>query len=400
MPKQVLIMGAGKSATTLIEYILSYANEENWEVTVADLNVELALKKTGNHPNSKAIALDFSDEKACGEAVFNADCVISMLPPFMHSAIAKHCINYRKNLVTASYVSDEMKALDEAAKKAGILLLNEMGVDPGIDHMTAMEVLDDLRSKGLIVTGFESFTGGLMAPESEKGPWKYKFTWNPRNIVLAASGGAVKFLHGGRYKYIPYHKVFRRTEIIPIGNYGEFEAYGNRDSLKYKELYGLNEANTIYRGTLRRPGFCRAWDIFVQLGATDDTYLMDNVSEMTHREFINSFLYFHPTDSVEIKLAHALRMDLDSEEIRRVKWLGMFDDTPVGLNKPTSPAGILQHILEKKWTLEPGEKDMIVMLHRFDYLEHEVEKTLFTYLVVEGKDELNTAMSKTVGLPV
>jgi saccharopine dehydrogenase (NADP+, L-glutamate forming) len=219
-------------------------------------------------------------------------------------------------------------------------------------------------------------------------------------VVLAASGGAVKFLHEGKYKYIPYHKVFRRTEVIELEGYGEFEVYGNRDSLKYLDLYNLKGIKTLYRGTMRRVGFCRAWDLFVQLGMTDDTYLMEGVESMTHRDFINSFLFYHPTDSVETKLAQVLRLDLDSEEFRKLKWLNLFETIPVGLNKPATPAQILQHILEKKWTLNPEDKDMIVMFHLLKYKLDSTQYELRAHLVVEGENTTHTAMAKTVGLPL
>jgi saccharopine dehydrogenase-like NADP-dependent oxidoreductase len=400
MAKRLLILGAGKSATTLIQFWLNKAAIYDVTVVVADMDAETLNQKLGNHPKGEAWVLDFNESESYLLAIESADLVISMLPPTMHPRIARMCLLKKKHLITASYVSPEMQAFDSDAKSEGLLFLNEMGVDPGIDHMTAMEMLDQLRAKGATITGFESFTGGLMAPSSEMGPWKYKFTWNPRNVVLAASGGAVKFLHGGKYKFIPYHKVFRRTELIEIGKYGEFEAYGNRDSLKYKEQYNLLDAHTIYRGTLRRPGFCRAWDVFIQLGATDDSYKMDLDLNFTHRDFINSFLYYHPTDSVEVKLALALHLELEGDEMRKLRWLDMFENIPIGIDKPASPAEILQKILEKKWSLIPGEKDMIMMLHRVSFILNSQEFIHSSYLAVEGDDERNTAMAKTVGLPM
>lgn len=398
--KKILVIGAGKSATTLIDYLCDHAGSCGWEVTVTDIRREDALNKTKGRPGSHAEALDITNENHRKELVSRHDIVISMLPAFMHTNVASDCLEFGKHLVTASYVSDEMQAMDDEARKKGLIFLNEVGLDPGIDHMSAMRVLDQLKAEGAVLTGFETFTGGLLAPESEEGnPWRYKFTWNPRNVVLAASGGAVKFLHGGKYKYIPYHKVFRRTERIVLDGIGTFEGYANRDSLKYLKLYKLEGIQTLYRGTLRRPGFCRAWDIFVQLGATDDSYIIEGSENMTHREFINSFLLYHPTDSVEIKLAHAMRIDLDSDELLMLEWLGIFSHEPIGLGKPGTPAQLLQKILEKKWTLNITDIDMIVMWHKFNYTlqgkEHEIHSTM----MVKGSDALNTAMAKTVGLP-
>jgi saccharopine dehydrogenase (NADP+, L-glutamate forming) len=304
-----------------------------------------------------------------------------------------------KHLVTASYVTDEIKALDAQAKEKGILLLNECGLDPGIDHMSAMKVIDRIRQEGGEIVGFESFTGGLLAPNDKvDNPWQYKFTWNPRNVVLAGTGG-VKFLQDGKFKYIPHHKIFRRIEIVHIPGYGYFEGYANRDSLGYREVYDLKNIKTMYRGTFRRQGFCKTWSILVQLGACDDSYQMEEVDNMTHRQFINSFLSYNPDDSIELKLAHYMNIDLDSDEMNKLKWSGFFSDELVGLKKGT-PAQILEHILKKKWTLDPDEKDMIVMYHKFNFMIKGNLREIHATMVAIGDDRVNTAMSKTVGLPM
>lgn len=275
----------------------------------------------------------------------------------------------------------------------------EMGLDPGIDHMSAMRVLDRIKSAGHKLTAFETFTGGLLADDQKvDNPWQYKFTWNPRNVVLAGTG-IVKFIQEGRLKYIPYQKLFQRTEVIHIPEYGYFEGYANRDSLKYLEVYKLNGINTLYRGTLRRPGFCKAWDAFVQIGATEDSYTLFGLEDMTHRQFINTFLQYNPNDSIELKLAHYLNIGMESAEMYKLKWIGIFDDQLIGLQEGT-PAQILEHILKKKWTLDDSERDLIVMWHKFDYIENNKIKQIQSHLVVEGKDQVHTAMSKTVGLPL
>ena len=302
-------------------------------------------------------------------------------------------------MITASYVTDEMRSLDNEAKAVGVMLLNEMGVDPGIDHMSAMRIINRLKSKGARMLQFESFTGGLVAPESDNNPWGYKFTWNPRNVIIAGQGGPVKFIQEGRYKYIPYHMLFRRTEFIDIEGYGRFEGYANRDSLKYRSLYGLDDIPTMYRGTLRRPGFCRAWDVFVKLGITDDTYIVENGETLTNRQFINKYLAFHPSDSVELKLMQYLKIDSDSGIMEKLEWLDLFKDEPIGLKNAT-PAQILQHILMKKWKLEPEDKDMIVMFHLFGYELKGEKKLVKSSMVTIGENQVFTAMSKTVGLPV
>lgn len=397
--KNILVLGAGRSASSLIDYLLTESKINDWHVRVGDYSLELAGEKCPNSDNSSAFQFDILDEAQRKEEIGRADIVISMLPAKFHPVVAKICVEYGINMITASYVSDEMKALDEAAVEKNILILNECGLDPGIDHMSAMKVIDKIREEGHELTAFESFTGGLLAPDADDdNPWEYKFTWNPRNVVLAGQG-TVKFIQEGTYKYIPYHKLFRRTEQVHVPGYGYFEGYANRDSLKYLDVYGLREIKTIYRGTFRRPGFCRTWDIFVQLGATDDSFEMEGVKNMSHREFINSFLSYNPYDSVELKLAHYMNLELEGPEMHRLKWVGMFDSTPIGLDKGT-PAQILEHILKKKWTLKKGDKDMIVMWHKFEYLDKGEPKEIHSTLVATGDDDIHTAMSKTVGLPV
>lgn len=398
--KKILLIGAGRSTSSLVQYLLFNAENENWFITIADQSKELASESANNHERAKAIAFDVNNTEERERLIDEADLVISMLPASMHIAVANDCIKFKKHLATASYVSDEMNALDGAAKDAGIVMMNEIGVDPGIDHMSAMRVIDSIRDNGGDLQDFETFTGGLVAPESDNNPWNYKFTWNPRNVVLAGQG-TCKFIQNKRYKYIPYHKLFRRTEIIEVDGYGKFEGYANRDSLKYREVYSLEDIPTMYRGTLRKPGFCKAWHYFVKLGVTDDTYVMEDSENMTYRQFINSFLPYNQNDSVELKFKHYfnIRQD-DIEMFDKFVWLGIFEETKVGL-KDATPAQILQHILEQKWTLAPEDKDMIVMWHRFRFVNKEGEhKEIHSSMVVKGDDQRYTAMAKTVGLPL
>ncbi len=396
---RILILGAGRSATSLIKYLLEASKSNNWTVIVADYALQLAQEKVGDHPNGKAIAFNINKEEERDAVVQEADVVISMLPARFHPSVAEACLMFGKHLITASYVSDDMRALDQQAKEKGLLFLNECGLDPGIDHMSAKKVIDDIRDRGFELRAFESFTGGLLAPDpADDNPWEYKFTWNPRNVVLAGQG-TVKFIQEGRYKYIPYHKLFRRTEMIHVPSHGYFEGYANRDSLMYMDVYGLEGIKTLYRGTLRRPGFCKAWDIFVQLGATDDSYTLDGVNTMTHRQFMNSFLSYNPNDSVELKLAHYMGLDIEGPEMHKLRWLGLFDEELVGLQKG-SPAQILEHILKKKWTIGPDVKDQIVMWHLFDYEDGDQVKRVRSAMVTNGEDAIDTAMAKTVGLPL
>lgn len=398
--RNILIIGAGRSASSLIKYLLDKSTEENLHVTIADLSVELAQKKTGGHPNATAIALDIFDNIPRMIQIEKADIVISMLPAHLHIEVAKDCITYKKHMVTASYISDAMQSLDAAAKQNGLVFMNEIGLDPGIDHMSAMKVIDEIREKGGKMLLFESFCGGLVAPESDNNLWNYKFTWAPRNVVLAGNGGVAKFLQEGTYKYIPYQRLFRRTEFLDVEGYGRFEAYANRDSLKYKNVYGLEGILTLFRGTIRRVGYSKAWNMFVQLGMTDDTYIVDDSETMSYREFTNLFLPYHPTDSVEIKLRLQLGIEQDDIMWDKLLELDIFNpDKIVGLKNAT-PAQILEKILTDKWTLAPEDKDMIVMYHKFGYEIDGVQKQIDSKMVCIGDDQTYTAMAKTVGLPV
>jgi saccharopine dehydrogenase-like NADP-dependent oxidoreductase len=398
--RNILVIGAGRSASSLIKYLLDKSEQEQLQITIADLSLELAQKKTKNHPNAKAIAFDIFNKQQRHEEIQKADMIISMLPARMHIEVAKDCITFKKNMVTASYISAEMQELDKAAKENGLIFMNEIGLDPGIDHMSAMKILDEIREKGGKTILFESFCGGLVAPESDTNLWNYKFTWNPRNVVLAGQGGAAKFIQEGTYKYIPYNKLFRRTEFLEVEGYGRFEGYANRDSLKYRSVYGLDDALTCYRGTIRRVGYSRAWDILVQLGMTDDSYTIENSEDMTYREFTNSFLPYHPTDTVEIKLRHAQKIDQDDVIWDKLLELDIFNgDKKVTLENAT-PAQVLEKILSEKWTLEPEDKDMIVMYHKFGYELDGEKKQIDSTMVCIGDDQTYTAMAKTVGLPV
>ena len=397
--QHILVIGAGQSATSLIHYLLNNRTSEGWKITIAEKNTALVKSKTSGYDHVEVVPFDVFDEEMLTAQVSEHDIVISMLPASLHIYVAKKCAAIGRHFLTASYLKDDIKALKTAFEKAGKAAIMEMGLDPGIDHMSAMKVLDKLKANGYELTGFETFTGGLVADVSVgDNPWKYKFTWNPRNVVLAGQG-TCKFIQEGRYKYIPYHKLFKRTEMIFIPGHGYFEGYANRDSLAYLDVYNLRGIRTLYRGTLRRPGYCASWDVFVQLGATDDSYEMENVKEMTHRQFINSFLSYNPHDSVELKLAHYMNLPIDSDIMFRMKWLGLFDDQLVGLEKGT-PAQILEHILRKKWTLQKEDKDMIVMWHKFNFIDKGTPRQIESSMVAMGDDDRNTAMSKTVGLPL
>jgi saccharopine dehydrogenase (NAD+, L-glutamate forming) len=398
--RQILIIGAGKSTSVLISYLLNKSETENLFLTIGDLDIENAKKLSQNHERCKAIVLDVFNKESRESAIKDADIVISMLPARFHIEAAKDCIKYKKSLVTASYVSKEMKALDKEVKENGLVFMNEIGVDPGIDHMSAMKVIDSIRDKGGKMILFESFTGGLVAPESDTNLWNYKFTWNPRNVVVAGQGGVAEFIQEGKYKYIPYHRLFRRTEFLEIEGHGKFEGYANRNSLNYRSIYGLEDILTLYRGTIRRVGFSKAWNMFVQLGLTDDTYTMQDTMNMSYRDFINSFLPYSPTNTVELKLRHNLKIDQDDIMWNKLEEIDLFNkDKKIGLENAT-PAQALQKILSDKWTLAEDDKDMIVMYHKFGYELNGEKKQIDSTMVLIGEDQTITAMAKTVGLPV
>jgi len=381
----ILILGAGRSSSALISYLLKFGAANGIDITVGDVSVHAAQEKISGFANGKAIEFDISKTDTSHAAIRRSKVVVSLIPAHLHTSVAKICLETGSHLLTASYVSDEMKSFDTDARSRSLLFLNECGLDPGIDHMSAMQVMDRIRSEGGSITSFESFTGGLIAPQTDpENPWRYKFTWNARNVVMAGQSTA-KFLLDGNHKYIPYQRLFKTITPVVVPNYGEYEGYANRDSLKYLETYGLHDVRTMIRGTLRNKGFCSAWNVLVQLGCCDDSYEMEDVASMTHESFVKSFL------ETEIVCS--------DEDMKRLSWSGLFSKEPVGLKKGT-PAQILEHILNKQWKLNPDDKDLVVMWHRFGYTKNGVSKRLEASLVATGSNSIDTAMAKTVGLPL
>ncbi len=394
----ILIIGAGKSATVLIDYLLARAAKKNGKVLIADHNLEHLSEKIKKNHLCEGIKLELDQEEIRKELISKADVVVSMLPADLHPVVAKDCLELGKNFFSASYESPEMRALGEAIKAKGLFFLNECGLDPGLDHMSAMKIIDREKAQGNEITLFKSYCGGLVAPESEgNNPWKYKFSWNPRNVILAGQGVS-RFLRNGKFKFIPYHMLFRRTDLIKFKEVGNFDGYANRDSLGYRQVYGLDNIPTIIRGTLRREGFCKSWDVLVQLGLTDNSFQMDLPEYFTHRMLINAFLPFHPTLSVEEKIRNLLPW-VDQEILDKISWLGLLGEEMLPRFTGT-PAEILQGILEKKWAMEPKDKDMVVMQHQFEVDCPDGQKEITSSLVIKGEDREHTAMAKTVGIPL
>ncbi len=397
--KKILLLGAGLSASTLIEYLLEQAEINNWKLRIGDKNIESAKNKINGHKHGEFTEFDINNLQQTENEIQNADIVISLLPASLHIKAAKVCLKYGKNLATASYVSEELKALAPEVKKKGLLFLNEIGVDPGIDHMSAMKIIDRIKEAGGNITSFKSYCGGLVAPQYDNTPWNYKFTWNPRNVVVAGQGSPARFLENNSLKIVPYQRLFKATFRTTIKGYGEFEGYPNRDSLKYRPIYKLNNTPTLLRGTLRRPGYSRAWDSLVQLGMTDDNFKIADSNKMTYREFTECFLPKINGINTEEKTANFLGYTSDDDRMYKLRWLGLFDDIPINI-KNGSPAQILQEILLRKWTLSPEDKDMLAMQHIFEYELNGQRKELQSSMVITGKDTTHTAMSMTVGLPL
>jgi saccharopine dehydrogenase-like NADP-dependent oxidoreductase len=397
--KDILILGAGRSSSSLITYLLQRAEQHHWTITVGDISLTQAKDRIAGFAYGKAIEFNIDNKEESRKVIQSNHLVVSLLPAHLHPIAASICLDEGKHFLTASYVSEEMKLFDERAKQKNLLFLNECGLDPGIDHMSGMQVIDKIKNQGGILTSFESFTGGLIAPDTDpQNPWRYKFTWNPRNVVMAGQGTA-KFLQEGQFKFIPYQRLFAQTTPVVVPGFGDYEGYANRDSLKYLETYGLQGIKTMLRGTLRNKGFCNSWNILVQLGCCEDTYQMESVSTLSHRDFLNSFLAYHPTDSVEEKICKVFNLTPGSDTFAKLQWSGFFSDELIGISKGT-PAQLLEHILNKRWKLKPGDKDLIVMWHRFRFLKDGVQKEIQAHLIATGENETNTAMAKTVGLPL
>ena len=397
--KVVLVLGAGLSSSSLFRYLISHLKENDWRLIIANASIDVLSNKYGSIADVELLKLDANIKAQRQQLIARSNLVISMLPASFHVEVARDCIDAGIDLITPSYVSQEMKALHDEAIQKGVTIMNETGVDPGIDHMSAVKIMEEIDEKGGKLTSFKSFCGGLIAPESDDNLWHYKFTWNPRNVVLAGQGGVAAFRQNKELKYIPYNQLFKRTERFEIEGYGSFDGYANRDSLKYLELYNMASVETMYRGTLRRPDFCQAWDVLVELGLTEDGYILENSQSLTPRQLLNAFLPYHPKDSVETKLQRFLREDR-LHLYPMFEEIGLFDNTVPIHSEDASPARFLQALLEKSWVLKPEDKDMLVMLHEFGYLLEGRKYRLLSSMVSVGEDRHYTAMANTVGLPM
>jgi len=387
--KTILLFGAGKSATTLIDYLVSAAASNDWNSVIADTNEDLIISKTKHASSTKAVVADITNEIQRKELIRNADLVISMMPPSLHMLIARDCLSYGKHLLTASYVDDSLRQLAPAVKEKGILFLCEMGLDPGIDHMSAMKIIHEIKEAGGKINSFKSHCGGLVAPESDDNPWHYKISWNPRNIVMAGKSGAVYKLNGKEH-HEQYAGLFQPGRTVYVNEeLGSLAWYPNRDSLSYIDLYDLHDAETFIRTTLRHPDFIYGWNklIGLQLTAEEKKYETGSLSLAGfYEQHFNSVHFKLPGDQDPLK-AQMLCLGLEDHETL--------------INKGSSSAmDVLQFAMERKLALKPSDRDMIVMLHEFEYTLHGRSMKAESTLVVKGDDSLHTAMAKTVGLPL
>lgn len=397
--KNLLVIGAGRSATVFIKYILEQARENNFFVTIADANLEQVQRKVNNHPNGRAAWLDASRHNDRRDLIQRHDVVVSLLPPQMHLEVAQDCIVMGKHMVTASYVSKQVFRLGDEARQRALVFMNELGLDPGIDHMSAMQRIHAIQKKGGQITAFYSYTGGLVAPESDNNPWHYKFSWNPRNVVLAGQGTA-QFLEDNKLKYIPYRRLFRQYREIDIPGMGAYEVYANRDSLMYREAYGLKNIKTMLRGTIRAKGFCDAWNALVRIGLTDATFPIVDSDKLTYHDLMEAFLGISQhTGSVKDRVAKMIEVDPEGEIMQKLEWLGLFSKRRIKA-KDATPALILENLLLEKWAMQPTDKDMVIMQHVFEYDLNRKKKKLTSTLVMKGENSEETAMSKLVGLPL
>jgi len=388
--KRILVFGAGRSAYFTIQYLLAHAAEKNWSVTIADslqINLDSVIHE---FPGAKTIIADVSHTESRQELIKKQDIVISLLPASFHIFIATDCVAYNVHLITPSYISPELALLNNEAIDKKIIILNEIGLDPGIDHMSTMNLVHRLKEEGAIINSYKSYCGGLIAKDDHDNPWRYKISWNPYNITRSGHDGGLSLLNSN-FHYVSYSRLYNEIEVVEVE--GEnFESYYNRNSIMYIEKYGLQEAKTFLRGTLRYPGFCKKWDTLVKLGITNDNVTIENESDISWENYLNGFL---PANK---KNAFDAYVNNDPEVIEGFNWL-MNNAGNVEL-KTATPAENLQKLLEKKWALNPNDKDRVVLVHEIEYEKDGKQSRLKSWMDLEGNDSKRTAMAKTVGLPL
>jgi saccharopine dehydrogenase-like NADP-dependent oxidoreductase len=393
----ILVAGAGKSSIYLIQYLLTYAPRNKWKIIVADGDANAIKQKTGKNKYSEAAVIDITNSAERESLVKRADMVVSLMPPDKHILLAKDCLKYRKNLITSSYISDEMKAMDADVKAAGLMFMCEMGLDPGIDHMTANKIIHGIHRVAGSITSFKSYCGGLVAPKSDTNPWHYKFSWNPRNVVNAGLGGAI-YMEKGKHTEVPYEKMFEGNKKIQVQGYGQLAWYPNRDSLRYLDLYEVPDIKTFLRATLRHPSFCKGWQAIIALGLTsqDDAF---ETNKGTHASWVAKKTGYHGSGSLVQHVAKKLGLDQNDKVMSMLLWLGLFDESALPAGRRSS-ADIMLEILQEKWEMEPEDKDLVAMQHEIEYMHKGNKIKLTSSMVIEGDNRDHSAMAKTVGLPM
>ena len=393
----ILVAGAGKSSTYLIEYLLENASRNKWNVIVADGDAAAIAKKVNKHPFAEAAVFDINNKAQREALVKRADIVLSLMPPHLHILLAHECLEHKKNLITSSYISDEMRSMDAAVKEAGLMFMCEMGLDPGIDHMTASKIINSIHKVAGRITAFRSYCGGLIAPESDNNPWHYKFSWNPKNIITAGFGGA-KYLHNGKHVEVPYEKMFEHNKKIKIPGLNALAYYPNRDSLKYLDLYDVSSVKTFMRATLRYPSFSRGWDALIKLGLTNQEDNFDTTG-YTYAAWLRKKTNCEAEANLQQHVASILGAVNDDKVISLLEWLGVFSNVNVASGNLSS-GEILLELLQDKWSMSEEDKDMVVMHHEVEY-EHKGRMiTLKSSMVLKGEGGEHSAMARTVGMPM
>ncbi len=393
----ILVAGAGKSSSWLIKFLLDESRINKWHVTVMDGNADAIAEKIGQHPNATAAPIDIHNDAARQALVQQADLVLSLMPPQLHILLAYDCLQFGKNLITSSYISPEMKELDEAAKAKGLMFMCEMGLDPGIDHMSANQIIHSIQRVAGTVTSFISFCGGLISPECNNNPWHYKFSWNPRNIIDAGKAGAI-FLENEHKIQVGYSEMFQKRNLIEVPGIEDLAWYPNRDSLKYLDVYEVPDVHTFLRATFRHPDFCEGWNALVALGITDsERPLPRSIKKLA--DLTTWLLGAHEKQDVRAALIEKLQINPQGPVPEMLEWLGLFSNTPVPEESAT-PADALFKILEDKWAMKPQDKDLVVMQHEVIYEHRGRTNKLISSMVLHGENRELTAMAKTVGLPM
>jgi saccharopine dehydrogenase-like NADP-dependent oxidoreductase len=391
--KKILVFGAGLVAGPLVRYLL---DRPDFHVVVADVEPGRAAKLVSGDPRGEAMAFSIEDGAAMKAAIEKADLVISMVPYTFHPVIAAAAIDSGKSVVTASYVSPAMRELDGRAREKGVIVLNELGLDPGIDHMEAMRIIHEVHGEGGRVLGFTSYCGGLPAPEANTNPFGYKFSWSPRGVLLASKNSA-KYLQDGQVVLIPAEKLFESPETIRIPGLGEFEGYPNRDSISYREIYGIPEAGTVLRGTLRYPGWCRTLKKIGDLGLLDDTSVKDWTG-LTYRDLMAGLAQAPAGGDLKTAVAARLGIDTGSDIIGRLEWLGLFEAERLPITKG-SALDILAARMVERLKYAEGERDMVILQHEFVAEDRKGRTGKITSTLIDfGIPGGDSSMSRTVGL--